>query len=144
ELGRGGMGVVFKARHLVLNRLCALKVLLSNQTGSKEAHERFLNEARLSAQLHEHPHIVSVLDSGCIDDCYYMAMELIDGTTLARLINEQKVKPRAGARVVADMARALAFAHSKGIIHRDVKPQNVLVDRQSRAHLSDFGIAKMV
>lgn len=142
ELGKGGMGVVYKAHHTALDKLCALKVLIAGKDAPSEVLQRFIAEAKLAAKLEAHPNIVRVLDSGVLDNHYFMSMELIEGSSLATLLEQKKVSHKAGARVVQDMAHALAYAHSFGIIHRDVKPQNVLIDRQSKAHLSDFGVAK--
>lgn len=142
ELGRGAMGVVYKARHTGLDRICALKVLISGEDASVNSLSRFVAEAKTAASLDDHPHIVKVLDSGHVDRLYYMAMELVEGLSLQKLIDADKVKPKAGARVVADIADALAYAHEKGVIHRDIKPDNILIDLQSTPKLNDFGVAK--
>lgn len=142
ELGRGAMGVVYKARHTGLDRICALKVLISGEDASVNSLSRFVAEAKTAASLDDHPHIVKVLDSGQVDRLYYMAMELVEGLSLQKLIDADKVKPKAGARVVADIADALAYAHEKGVIHRDIKPDNILIDLQSTPKLNDFGVAK--
>lgn len=142
ELGRGGMGVVYKARHTGLDRICALKVMIAGRDASILALDRFLSEAKTMASLDSHKHIVKVLDSGKIGDRAYIAMELVEGMSLEELIQAGKVKPRPGARVVAEIADALELAHSKGIIHRDIKPDNILVDRNSTVKLTDFGVAK--
>jgi hypothetical protein len=142
-LGKGGMGIVYRARHQTLGREVALKVLISGQDASPVALSRFLSEAKTVAALGEHPGIVNVLDVGQEEQRYYMSMELVEGTDFKTLIRAKKVTPRAGARVVADMADALSFAHSKNIIHRDIKPANILIDRHThQSKLGDFGIAK--
>ncbi|MDF1666472.1 MAG: serine/threonine-protein kinase, partial [Planctomycetota bacterium] len=142
ELGRGAMGVVYKARHTGLDRICALKVLISGEDASVNSLNRFVAEAKTAASLDDHPHIVKVLDSGQVDRMYYMAMELVEGLSLQKLIDADKVKPKAGARVLADIADALAYAHEKGVIHRDIKPDNILIDLNSTPKLNDFGVAK--
>lgn len=142
ELGRGAMGVVYKARHTGLDRICALKVLISGEDASVNSLNRFVAEAKTAARLDDHPHIVKVLDSGHVDRMYFMAMELVEGLSLQKLIDADKVKPKAGARVVADIADALDYAHERGVIHRDIKPDNILIDLNSTPMLNDFGVAK--
>lgn len=142
ELGRGAMGIVYKAKHTRLNRICALKVLIAGEDASESALERFVSEAQIAVSLDQHAHIVKVLDSGQFDRICYMAMELVEGLSLDTLIKKDKVKPKAGARVLADIADALQYAHDQGIIHRDIKPDNILIDRKSVSKLNDFGVAK--
>lgn len=142
ELGRGAMGIVYKAKHTRLNRTCALKVLIAGEDASESALQRFVSEAQIAVSLDKHPNIVKVLDSGQFDRICYMAMELVEGLSLDSLIKADKVSPKAGARVLADIADALQYAHDNGIIHRDIKPDNILIDRKSISKLNDFGVAK--
>ncbi|MDF1666081.1 MAG: serine/threonine-protein kinase, partial [Planctomycetota bacterium] len=142
ELGRGAMGIVYKAKHSRLNRFCALKVLIAGEDASESALQRFVSEAQIAVSLDKHPNIVKVLDSGQFDRICYMAMELVEGLSLDSLIKADKVTPKAGARVLADIADALQYAHDMGIIHRDIKPDNILIDRKSISKLNDFGVAK--
>jgi serine/threonine-protein kinase len=142
ELGRGGMGVVFLAREVELDRLIALKVLPSAQASQPDVRERFLREARLAASL-SHPHIVPIHRVGEAGDIVFFSMAFVDGETLGeRLRSRGPLAPSAATRLLREVAQALAYSHSRGIIHRDVKPDNILIDRASgRAMVSDFGIA---
>jgi serine/threonine-protein kinase len=137
ELGRGGMGVVYKARQTSLDRLVALKLI---QRGERE---RFRREAESAARL-DHPNIVPVYGVGECDGEAYLCMKYIEGTTLARLVAENPLPPREAARYVLLIARAVHYAHEKGILHRDLKPSNVLIDVQGQPHVTDFGLAKQV
>jgi serine/threonine protein kinase/Tfp pilus assembly protein PilF len=142
ELGRGGMGVVYKARHPGLDRVVALKTLIA--TGSEEHVERFLREARAAARMGKHPNLVQVHDVGEENGVYYFTMEYIEGQAFDREIHVDKVPPRRVAEVVEAVARGLAQAHAEGIVHRDLKPANVLIDLTRRPLLTDFGLAKEV
>ena len=140
-LGRGGMGVVYRARHRQLNRIVALKVLHPRLTATPEARRRFEREIQILGGLH-HPGIVMATDANRIDGAAYLVMELIDGIDLARMVR------RGGPLTIAQaceagrqMAEALAVAHQAGTIHRDIKPSNVMVDRHGRVKLLDFGLA---
>jgi len=142
ELGRGGMGVVYKARHPGLDRTVALKTLLA--TGSEEHVERFLREARAAARMGKHPNLVQVHDVGEENGVFYFTMEYIEGQAFDREIHVDKAPPRRVAEVVEAVARGLAQAHAEGIVHRDLKPANVLIDLTRRPLLTDFGLAKEV
>ncbi|MEK7468578.1 MAG: protein kinase [Planctomycetota bacterium] len=142
ELGRGGMGVVYKARHPGLDRVVALKTLLA--TGSEEHVERFLREARAAARMGKHPNLVQVHDVGEENGVFYFTMEYIEGQAFDREIHVDKAPPRRVAEVVEAVARGLAQAHAEGIVHRDLKPANVLIDLTKRPLLTDFGLAKEV
>lgn len=143
ELGRGGMGVVFKARHLGLNRLVALKMILAGELASPESLTRFRSEAQLLAQL-QHPNIVQVYDVGTIEDKSgttrpYMALELVEGGSLSRQLRGKPQPPREVAALIIVLARAIHAAHEKGIIHRDLKPGNVLLSGNAARPSSEKG-----
>jgi tRNA A-37 threonylcarbamoyl transferase component Bud32 len=137
EVGRGGMGVVYRARQASLHRTVAVKVI---QRGERA---RFQFEAEAAAKL-DHPNIVPVYGVGEHDGQPYLCMKYVEGTTLARLVADHPLPPREAARYVAQVARAVHYAHDNGILHRDLKPSNVLIDRQGRPYVSDFGLAKQV
>lgn len=141
-IGRGGMGAVYRGRHLGLNRPVAIKVLPADMLGDPEFAVRFRREARTLAKLH-HPGIVSVHDSGeTADGNLYFAMELVEGTDLAHLIRGKALPPAAALEIASQVCDALQYAHDQGVIHRDIKPANVLVTRDGRAKLADFGLAR--
>ncbi len=142
-LGRGGMGVVYKARQPKLNRLVALKILAPEKGADPKFAERFLREAQALARL-SHPNIVTVHDFGEAEGLYYLLMEYVDGMTLRQLLHGQKIAPEEALSIVPKICEALQFAHEQGVVHRDIKPENVLVDRQGRVKIADFGIAKIV
>jgi hypothetical protein len=135
------MGVVYQARQRSLNRLVALKMILAGQFASPAEVERFRTEARAAAAL-EHPGIVPVYEVGEHDGRHYFTMQLIDGDSLARKVPELTRDPRTAAVLVAQVARAVYFAHQRGVLHRDLKPANILVDRSGRPRVTDFGLAK--
>ena len=137
ELGRGGMGVIYRAWDSQLGREVALKVLSLDAADSAEARERFLREAQLAAQL-SHPNIVPVYDSGEHEGQIFLAMQLIDGPTLDR----SKLQLKDALTAMRDAARAVQHAHEHGIIHRDLKPSNLMIDRQGRVFVADFGLAR--
>jgi streptogramin lyase len=143
--GRGGMGVVYRAHELALDRTVALKIVNPELAGDPEFRERFRREARLAASL-DHAHVVPVFHAGEADGHLYIAMRFVEGTDLARMIDERgSIDPRDAAEVVAQIASALDAAHARGLVHRDVKPANSLVTgRPGRwhAYLTDFGITK--
>jgi serine/threonine protein kinase len=126
ELGRGGMGVVYKARQLGLNRLVALKVVLAGSCAGAEHLARFHTEAEAIARL-QHPNIVQIHEIGEHDGLPYFSLELIEGGNLAELIAKRPQTPEVAARLVETLARAVHFAHTRGIIHRDLKPSNILI-----------------
>jgi hypothetical protein len=141
ELGRGGVGVVYDAWDPKLGREVALKTLIAGRDASAVQIERFLREVRACAKL-RHPHIVSVHDAGVIDGCFYLAMDVIRGASLANLLDTNTpLTPRQAVKFLLPIARALQHAHEQGFLHRDVKPENILVDGDGEAYLTDFGLA---
>jgi predicted Ser/Thr protein kinase len=146
ELGRGGMGVVYKARDVHLGRVVALKMILPEKGQTQDARERFKREAAHIAQL-KHPNIVPVFAFGEHEGKSYFALELISGGSLQQLMRKEGAKPWApekAARFVATLAGALAYAHGKGIIHRDLKPANILLNDHGEPHVTDFGLARQL
>jgi serine/threonine protein kinase len=148
ELGRGGMGVVYEAVDTQLHRKVALKLMLGNAlTDPKESRleeERFLREARLTANLAKHPALVSVYEAGTIDGKRYLAMELIEGTSFGKWRKAGSITIRQQMKVLRDVAQGIHHAHLQGTIHRDIKPDNILVDTHNQPHVTDFGLAKSV
>ncbi len=141
RLGAGGMGEVFRARDLKLERDVALKVLPAEFAGNPERLRRFEREARSASALN-HPHIVTVYDIGQSDSSSYIAMELVDGRTLRDLLSSGLLPMKKALHIAGQVADGLAKAHSAGIVHRDLKPENVMVTRDGFAKILDFGLAK--
>lgn len=147
ELGRGGMGVVMEAVDQELDRTVALKLLRESSspdagTTAREDEERFVLEARLTANLPRHPHLVSVYEAGQFEGQRFIAMEYIQGRDFVRWRLDGPVPLRDQVAVLRDIARAVDHAHRHGVIHRDLKPVNVLIDAQGLPHVTDFGIAR--
>jgi protein kinase-like protein len=141
QLGRGGTSVVYRAEHVRLGRPAALK-LLSPGLGENDFAERFMRESRLAASL-DHPAIVPVFDAGEEDGLLWIAMACVEGTDLKTLLAEEgSLPPRRALAILGQVAAALDAAHARGLVHRDVKPANILVGPGDRAFLSDFGVAK--
>jgi WD40 repeat protein len=141
ELGRGGMGVVYKARQLGLNRLVALKMVLVGGHAGQPELARFRLEAEAVAQL-QHPNIVQVYDFGESHGHPYFSMEFVEGGTLAQRLDHRPLPARQAAQMAAVLARAVHAAHSRGIVHRDLKPANVLLTTDATPKITDFGLAK--
>src|SRR5271170_5161074 len=142
ELGRGGMGVVYKARHLKLNRVVAVKMILAGGHAGAADLGRFRTEAEAIARL-QHPSIIQVYEIGEHEGKPYFALEFCPGGNLAQKLDGTPLPPREAARVVETLARAMAVAHQKGVIHRDLKPANVLLAEDGTPKITDFGLAKM-
>lgn len=142
-IGRGGMGVVYKARQKSLHRHVALKLLAPERAGDPMFARRFANEARSLAALN-HPHIVSVHDFGEAGGYFYLLMEFVDGVNLRQLIESRRLTPDEALGIITPVCDALQAAHERGIVHRDVKPENLLIDRNGVVKIADFGIARMM
>jgi serine/threonine protein kinase len=140
-LGQGGMGVVYKGRQPFLDRQVAIKLIRPEFGGDEEAQRLFIQEARALARL-THPYVVSVFDCGKAGDLYYFVMEYVAGTSLRRLLADRAVTERDVLDFLPQVGEALQHAHEQGVVHRDVKPENILVDRRNRVRLVDFGLAK--
>jgi tetratricopeptide (TPR) repeat protein/tRNA A-37 threonylcarbamoyl transferase component Bud32 len=141
ELGRGGMGVVYKARQLGLNRLVALKMVLAGAHAGELQLARFYTEAEAVAGL-QHPNIVQIFEVGKHDDLPYFSLEFVDGGSLADKLGGQPQPPKEAACLLEALARGMACAHQRSIIHRDLKPANVLLTRDAVPKITDFGLAK--
>jgi len=142
-LGRGGMGVVYKARQKTLNRFVALKLLPPERVLDSRFAERFRGEAQALAAL-SHPNIVTIHDFGQAGGYYYLLMEFVDGANLRQLLRARKFTPEEALAIVPPLCDALQFAHDRGIVHRDIKPENLLIDITGRVKVADFGIARML
>ncbi|MGB1815120.1 MAG: serine/threonine-protein kinase, partial [Rubripirellula sp.] len=142
ELGRGGMGVVFRARQISLDREVAIKMILRGRLASEADLQRFLAEASATARL-QHPNIVPVYEAGDIEGRPFFSMQLVVGETLAqRVINQGPLPQREIAKIVAAIAKAIGVAHEQGILHRDIKPSNILLATDGTPLITDFGLAK--
>jgi eukaryotic-like serine/threonine-protein kinase len=142
-LGKGGMGVVYKAKQLSLNRMVAVKMIRAGTWAGDDELRRFRNEAESVANL-DHPQIVTIHEVGRYDGQHYFSMKLVDGPSLAEHLVPYTADPRSAAQLVADVARAVHHAHQRGILHREFKPSNIVLDAEGRPHVTDFGLAKRI
>lgn len=142
EIGRGGMATVYQATQASMKRTVAIKILPRNLTHDEKFLARFYREVEIAASL-QHPHILPVYDFGEYDGMPYIVMAYMNGGTLSDLVAQGRMETGEITRIVQEMASALDYAHSKGVIHRDFKPSNVLLDEQKHTYLADFGLAKL-
>lgn len=140
-LGKGGMGVVYKARHVPLNRVVAVKMILSGAHASKDQIARFQREAEAAAHL-SHPNIVSVFEVGQHNGMPFFSLEYVDGESMSELMVESTLSDREAAKLLLPVARAVQYSHEKGVLHRDLKPQNILLTNDGTPKVADFGLAK--
>lgn len=142
-LGRGGMGVVYLARQRSLDRLVALKILVPEHEHDWQFAQRFEREARSLARLN-HPHIVTIYDYGQAGGYFYLLMEFVDGVNIRQLLQTRKLQPKEALAIVPPICEALQYAHDHGIVHQDIKPENLLLDTEGRVKIADFGIARLL
>lgn len=143
EIGRGGMGVIWKARQKGLDRLVAIKMILASHLASDTQVDRFTAEAKTMARLH-HPNIVGIHETGEVNGQHYFVMEYIAGRSLAEANRSRRLEPEQAARQAATVAQAVAYLHSQGVVHRDLKPSNILLDEAGQPYVTDFGLVKML
>ena len=143
EIARGGQGVVYRARHRSLNRLVALKMLILGPWATEAHLKRFKTEAEAAANL-DHPQIVPIYEIGQVEGQHYFTMKLVEGPSLKQLVISRPLASRRAAELLAGAARAIHHAHERGILHRDLKPGNILLDEQGQPQVTDFGLAKLV
>src|SRR5262249_28928181 len=141
-IGRGGMGAVYKARQISLDRFVAIKLLPLEVSVDREFSDRFVREAQTMARLN-HPHIISGYDLGeTVEGNMYFAMECVDGVNLHEMIHGPGISPAQALEIIAGVCDALEYAHGKGVVHRDIKPANVMVNTEGRVKVADFGLAR--
>src|SRR5438067_7741617 len=143
EIGRSAQGVVFRARQKSLNRIVALKVISLGQWASKAHLKRFRREAEAAASL-DHPSIVPIYEVGERDGSCYFSMKFVEGGQLDEVLRREPMSTRRAAELLVKIARTVQFAHERGILHRDIKPGNILLDRHGEPHLTDFGLARLI
>jgi serine/threonine protein kinase len=142
-VGQGGMGVVYQARHIKLDRLVALKILSPRLSHNPSFAERFLREAQAMAKL-SHPNILTVFDIGSTGDFYYLTMEYVDGVNLRDTISTNTLSASEALAIVPQICNALQYAHDNGVVHRDIKPENILINKEGAIKIADFGLAKLL
>ncbi|HEV3303243.1 MAG TPA: tetratricopeptide repeat protein [Planctomycetaceae bacterium] len=143
EIARGGMGIVYKARQIKANRTVALKMILAGQLASTEDVKRFETEASAAATL-DHPNIVPIFEVGEHEGRHFYSMGLVDGQSLSDILRDGPLAPKDAARLMRQVAHAVEYAHAQGVIHRDLKPQNILLSRDGSPRVADFGLAKQL
>src|SRR5438067_13482219 len=143
EIGRGGQGVVYRAHQKSLNRTVALKVIGLGHWATEAHLKRFRREAESAASL-EHPCIVPIYEVGEREGTCYFSMGFIEGDQLDEVVRREPMAPRRAAELIAKVARTVHYAHEHHILHRDIKPGNILLDQQGEPHLTDFGLARLV
>src|SRR6266542_2221540 len=143
EIARGGMGVVYKARQVSLNRIVAVKMILAGQLASAGQVQRFRHEAEATANL-QHPNIVAIQEVGEHEGQQYFSMDYVEGKDLAELLRDHPLPARRSAGYLKSIAEAIHYAHQRGILHRDLKPSNVLIDQFDQLRITDFGLAKRI
>ena len=143
RIGRGGMGSVYRARQVELDRAVALKIVPKQPEHGPAFTERFRREARVLASLN-HSGIVQVYDSGQVGEWMYFVMEYVDGVNLRQLLGRGRVDPETALSIVNQVCESLRYAHDKGVVHRDIKPENVLLDRTGTVKIADFGLARLL
>lgn len=141
EIARGGMGVVYRARQVGLNRIVALKMILDAQLATEDDVKRFREEAQVAASLN-HPHVVQIFDVGSVGEQHYFSMEYIEGESLASLVSRGPLVPLLAAKIMSAACEGVGAAHQQGLVHRDLKPGNILVDKKLDPHVTDFGLAR--
>lgn len=142
RIGKGGMGLVYKARQISLDRIVAIKVLPHEMCSDEEYVDRFLREARAAAHLN-HPNIIQIFDAGIADATYFFVMEFVDGKNLIQILKEDGVfQEKQALKIIKDAAIGLTFAHQMGVVHRDVKPENIMLTKGGEVKIGDLGLAK--
>src|SRR5206468_3151025 len=143
QIGRGGQGIVYRARQKSLNRTVALKVIGLGRWATEAHVKRFRREAEAAAKL-DHPSIVPIHEVGERDGCCYFSMNFVAGGQLDQVVRDTPMSTRQAAELIAKVARTVQYAHEHGILHRDIKPGNILLDEKGEPHLTDFGLARLV
>lgn len=142
-IGQGGMGAVYRARQMRLDRVVALKVLRPDAVSRAGFTERFVQEAKVLAQL-SHPSIIGVYDFGVEADLHWLLLEYVDGSNLREVLDAGTLPPEDCFGLIPHICEALQYAHDQGVVHRDIKPENILLDLHGRVHIADFGLARLI